>query len=119
MALILGLPEMSYSPQETREPKVTTVKFDDMGYELRMSRGLNADLQTWEVPLNLLSIARADEIEGFLAHHGGVRWFWFQPPRQTAMKKFICKRWSREPVNGSRFHDRMSISLQEVVDISE
>jgi phage-related protein len=119
MASTFFAPEISYSPQETREPRVTTVKFDDMGYELRMSRGLNADLQTWEIPINVITIARANEVEAFMAAHGGVNWFWWTPARQTTPRKFICTRWSREPTTGSRLHDRMSLSFREVVDISE
>jgi phage-related protein len=117
MAQTFNVAEVSYSPSETREPRVTSVKFDDQGYELRMRRGLNGDLQQWEVPINVISVANANVVEGFLTAHGGVDWFWWIPPRQTVAKKFICKRWSREPVNGSKHYDKMSLSFQEVVDI--
>ena len=117
MAQTLFVPEISYSPSSTREPKVTTVKFDDNGYELRMKRGMNADLQQWEVPINVISVDRANVVEAFLTAHGGVDWFYWTPPRQTVARKFICKRWAREPVSGSKLYDKMTLSFQEVVDL--
>ena len=117
MAQTFNVAEISYSPTQNREPRVTTVKFDDNGYELRMKRGLNADLQTWEIPINVISIRGANDVENFLAQHGGVDWFYWTPPRQTMPRKFICKRWSREPVSGSKLYDKMSMTFTEVVDI--
>lgn len=118
MAQTFDVPEVSYSPSQSREPRVTTVKFDDQGYELRMRRGLNADLAQWEVPINVITVARANTVEAFLADHGGINWFWWKPPRATVARKFICTRWSREPVSGSKLYDRMSLSFREVVDIA-
>ncbi len=115
MAQTFNVAEVSYAPTETREPRITEIRFDDNGYSLRMKRGMNADLQTWDIPINAISIANANIVEGFLTLHGGVDWFWWLPPRHTTPKKFICKRWTREAI--SRTHDRMTLSFQEVVDI--
>jgi phage-related protein len=115
MAQTFNVAEISYAPSQSREPKITEIRFDDNGYSLRMKRGMNADLQTWEIPINVITIQNANVVEGFLAAHGGVDWFYWTPPRHTAPRKFICKRWSREAI--SRTHDRMSLSFQEVVDI--
>jgi phage-related protein len=115
MADTFNVAEISYSPTQNREPRITEIKFDDGGYSLRMRIGMNADLQTWEIPINAISIANANTVEAFLIKQGGVDWFFWTPPRHTAPRKFICKRWSREPI--SRTHDRMTMSFQEVVDI--
>jgi phage-related protein len=109
---------ISYGVAQRREPRITSIRFDEGGYELRMKRGLNADLQVWDIPLNAVPISLANDIENFLAGHGGVEWFWWTAPRQTVPRKFVCKRWSREPVNGSKTHDRMSMTFEEVVAFS-
>ena len=109
---------ISYGVAQRREPRITSIRLGEGGYELRMKRGLNADLQQWEIPLNAVPIGLANDIENFLAGHGGVEWFWWQPPRQTTPRKFVCKRWSREPVSGSKTHDRMSMTFEEVVAFS-
>ena len=115
MAQTFNVAEISYSPTQAREPRITEIRFDDGGYSLRMKRGMNSDLQAWDIPINAISIAHANIVEGFLALHGGVDWFWWTPPRQTTPRKFICKRWSREPL--TRTHDRMTMTFTEVVDI--
>ncbi len=116
MAQTFQVAEISYATSQSREPRVTSIRFDDQGYELRMKRGMNADLQMWEVSINVITIAGANNVENFLALHGGVDWFWWTPPRVGAARKFICKRWSREPI--SPRYDRMSMSFQEVVDLA-
>jgi phage-related protein len=118
MALTFIRPEISYGAVKRREPKIYSVKFDDGGYELRMKRGMNADLSVWDIPINVLPIAVADGMEGFLAAHGGVDWFWWVPPRETQPKKFICRRWTREPVQGSKTHDKFTMTFEEVADIA-
>lgn len=118
MALTLVIPEISYGVVQRREPKVTTIKFDDGGYELRMRRGMNTDLRTWDVPMNAIPIAKANDVEEFFRFHGGVDWFWWTEPRSTTPRKYVCRRWSREPVSGSKTHDRMHFTLEEVVSLS-
>lgn len=115
MAQTFNVREVSYSTSQTREPRVTSVKFDDGGYELRMRRGMNADLQNWDVQINAISISHATIVEGFLIQHGGVDWFWWTAPRHTTARKFVCRRWTREPISPT--HDRMTMVFSEVVDI--
>lgn len=117
MAQTFNVAEISYGVVQRREPKITEIKFDDGGYSLRMKRGMNADLQSWDVPINAITIAGANAVEAFLAAHGGVDWFWWQPPRANSPKKFICKRWTREPISGSRTHDKLTMTFEEVVDL--
>lgn len=118
MAETFGIGEISYGAVMRREPSIIDIKFDDAGYRLRMSKGMNADPQIWEIPVNAVTIAGANNIENFLAAHGGVRWFWWRPPRQVALRKFICRRWTREPVAGSRTHDKMTMTFEEVFDLA-
>jgi phage-related protein len=118
VAQTFNVAEVSYGIVGRREPRITEIKFDDGGYSLRMKKGFNSDLQVWDVPINAISISGANAVEAFLAEHGGVNWFWWTAPRQTTARKFICKRWTREPVSGSRTHDKMTLSFEEVVDIA-
>jgi phage-related protein len=115
MAQTFNVAEVSYATNQSREPRVTSVRFDDGGYELRMRRGMNADLQTWEVQINVISTANANAVEAFLALHEGVDWFWWSAPRSSVAKKFVCRRWTREPISPK--HDRMTMTFQEVVDL--
>lgn len=115
MAQTFDVPHISYSTSQSREPRTTSIKFDDGGYELRMKRGMNSDLQTWEVQINVIHVGGADTVENFLANHGGVDWFWWKAPRHAAPRKFVCRRWTREPITPG--HDRMTMTFQEVVDI--
>ena len=118
MADTFNVGELSYGAVMRREPNIQEVKFDNGGYSLRMRRGMNADKQIRDVPINVISIAGGNSVEGFLAAHGGVSWFWWTPPRQTSPRKFICKRWTREPLSGSKTHDRMTMVFEEVFDIA-
>lgn len=118
MAETLSIPEVAYGATLRREPDVREIKFDNGGYSLRMRRGMNTDRQVWDVPINAMTIARANTVEAFLTARGGVDWFWWLPPRHSVMRKFICKRWTREPVGGSRTHDKMTMVFEEVFDLS-
>lgn len=118
MALEFGFTDdfISYGATVRREPKVTTVRFDDASYELRMRKGLNSDLRVWEVNFPTLTIAQANDVEAFLTFHGGVDWFLWKPPRETIRRKMICRKWSREPITPK--HDRISLAFEEVADIA-
>lgn len=118
MALTLNVSEIAYGAVMRREPDVREIKFDNGGYSLRMRRGMNTDRQVWDIPLNVITIGGANIIENFLVFHGGVDWFWWVPPRQTSPRKFICKRWTREPLSGSKTHDKMTMVFEEVFDLS-
>lgn len=109
---------ISYGAVQRREPRITEIKFDNGGYSLRMARGMNADARVWDIPINVIDIPLANSVEGFLAGHGGVKWFWWTAPRDTQARKYICKRWTREPVNGSRTHDKMTLVFEEVFDLA-
>lgn len=118
MAATFIVSEVSYGVRMRKQPNVRTVKFDEMGYELRSRRGPNSNLQVWDVPFDVCSIQQANNIENFFDAHGGVDWFWWTPPRQTLPRRFVCKEWTREPVNGSRTHDRMTAVFEEVADVA-
>jgi phage-related protein len=109
---------ISYGAVQRREPRITEIKFDDAGYSLRMARGMNSNPQIWDVPMNVVDIAFANNVENFMVAHGGVKWFWWTPPRSATPRKFICKRWSREPVTGSKTHDKITLTFEEVFDLA-
>jgi len=116
MALTFGFTDafIAYGAVMRREPKVISVKFDD-GYELRMRKGLNFDMQTWDITYPALTLAQAVDVEAFLDFHGGTDWFFWKPPRYPSPRRFICRRWTREPVTPKI--DRFTLTLEEVADI--
>lgn len=107
----------SYGAQNQVQPRVRSVSFGD-GYELRVGDGLNTVVAKWSLTWNAMPIEHAGYIEQFFTFHGGVKWFWWVPPRATAAIKVVCKQWTRGPVEGSRTHDAISANFTQVFDLS-
>lgn len=107
---------ISYGCQNQMRPRTKSVAFGD-GYELRIGDGLNTMAQKWTLSFNVMPLDMAEYIEWFFKKQGGIRWFWWVPPRQTQPIKVICKEWTRGPVEGSRHHDFISATFQQVFDL--
>jgi phage-related protein len=107
---------MSYGCSNQMRPRTKTVAFGD-GYELRIGDGLNTMAQRWSLNFNVLTIGEANAVEAFFRAQGGIRWFWWTPPRQTTQIKVICKDWTRAPLEGSRLHDSITANFQQVFDL--
>ena len=74
------------------EPRVKTIKFGD-GYEQRIKDGINNDLRTYNVTLN---VARDDGlvIDAFLTRQGGVHAFKWREPSTHRIIAVKCSSWS-------------------------
>ena len=73
-------------------PRVKTIKFGD-GYEQRIKNGINNDLRTYSVTLN---VARDDGlvIDAFLSRQGGVHAFKWREPNTHRIINVKCPSWS-------------------------
>ncbi|MBQ0306852.1 phage tail protein [Providencia rettgeri] len=78
-------------------PRVRSVRFGD-GYEQRKSDGLNSQLKKFNVNLSL-PLEKADQALEFLARHGGVKSFLFQPIKSQPAVVVVCRKWSSDDGN--------------------
>jgi len=74
------------------EPRVKSVAFGD-GYEQRRPDGINNDLKKYSIALSRKH-AEAQEVERFLARHGGAAAFLWTPPFQAQAIRVVCRKWS-------------------------
>lgn len=74
------------------EPRVKTIKLGD-GYEQRIKDGINNDLRTYNVMLN---VARDDGlvIDAFLTRQGGVHAFKWREPSTHKLITVKCPSWT-------------------------
>ena len=91
--------EVAPSMSVTAEPKVKIIKFGD-GYEQRIKDGINNDLRTYNVTLN---VARDDApvIDAFLTRQGGVHAFKWREPNTNRLITVKCPSWSTNVKNTS------------------
>lgn len=80
-----------------KTPKARTRKMQfGRGYSQRAGDGINNIEETWNIVLDVLSVADADAIEAFFEARGGHESFNWTPPGGTA-GKYICETWPRTP----------------------
>lgn len=74
------------------EPRVKTIKLGD-GYEQRIKDGINNDLRTYNVTLN---VARDEGlvIDAFLTRQGGVHAFKWREPNTHKLVTVKCPSWT-------------------------
>lgn len=96
------------------EMKTAETAFGD-GYTQRAGDGLNPEQRRTTVEWKTLDIAGADEIEAFLAAHQGFRAFFWQGPRDGAMRRYRCRKWSRD--NVAALIDSISAEFELVHDL--
>ena len=91
--------EVAPSMSITAEPKVKIIKFGD-GYEQRIKDGINNDLRTYSVTLN---VHRDDApvIDAFLTRQGGVHAFKWREPNTNRLITVKCPSWSTNVKNTS------------------
>src|SRR5437870_4716718 len=70
-----------YGAQASVTPDVLTAQFGD-GYSQDVAVGINSTSQVWTLSFNTDPVI-ADSIFAFLQRQGGVKRFWWTPPRQT------------------------------------
>ncbi|WP_198199768.1 MULTISPECIES: phage tail protein [unclassified Gilliamella] len=91
--------EVAPSMSVIAEPKVKIIKFGD-GYEQRIKDGINNDLRTYSVTLN---VHRDDApvIDAFLTRQGGVHAFKWREPNTNRLITVKCPSWSTNVKNTS------------------
>ena len=86
----------TYGQQKRSAPNTRTIAFAD-GYEHRILFGLasHQNGKLYNLTFNVSEV-EADEIETFLdARAEDSDSFDFEPPGETAAKKFVCQGWSK------------------------
>ena len=78
------------------EPRLLGSEMGD-GYSQDIPDGLNYIMQAWSVTLTSLSVETCNAIEAFLKTQGGHTAFDWTPPRESATRKFKCKKWRVSP----------------------
>lgn len=78
-------------------PRIKAVRFGD-GYEQRQPDGINHQLKKFNITLSLKPNI-AEQALDFLAKHGGVTSFLFQPEKSKQAIKVVCKKWSSDSSN--------------------
>ena len=84
--------DVAPSMSEKAAPRVKTIKLGD-GYEQRIKDGINNDLRTYSVTLN---VARDDGvvIDAFLTRQGGVHAFKWREPSTHKLITVKCSSWT-------------------------
>jgi phage-related protein len=75
-------------------PKVLTAAFGD-GYVQRTPEGINSMPRIYKLEWNPCTPTEADYMVGFFEAHAGAKPFWWQSPRDTTPRKYVCSEWSR------------------------
>ena len=91
---------------------IREVKFGD-GYTQRMPSGLQNMDESWNLKWDNLSPDEALAITAFFEGLQGAYPFFWTPPNSTP-RKFVCKKWTRTPVDVPA--QRLSASFTRVYD---
>ncbi|MCO7246353.1 phage tail protein [Halomonas sp. Mc5H-6] len=79
----------SYSPSVSPEFSVDRVQFGD-GYEQRREAGANSVRESWSLEWSALKRERYDILYPFLKSRKGVHAFYWQPPWEHELKRWVC-----------------------------
>jgi len=85
------------------------------GYTQRSGDGLNTEQRKFIAEWKTLTIAQADEIEAFFVRHLGYVAFQWQGPRDGTLRRYRCKKWSRD--NVSALVDSIRAEIEMVHDL--
>jgi len=104
----------SLEPQGTRRARLLTVPFGD-NYGAVSPNGLNPLDEIWSLEWPPLTEANAAIIDQFFKDHIAKSFFWLAP-RDTVLKKWLCKEWQRVPLRGPSLSglDRITATLERV-----
>jgi phage-related protein len=97
------------------KPRVNNIKFGD-GYEQRIAYGINVNPGRWELTFANRDQAEAFAIDAFFTARGGVDFFEWTPPGESAEKKWKCQDWTLTPVKGNYY--TIAAIFEEVFDPS-
>lgn len=96
------------------ELKVAESTFGD-GYTQRSGDGLNPEQRKFVAEWKTLDIAEADAIEDFFMAHKGFKAFLWKGPRDGSLRRYRCKKWSRD--NVSALVDSIRAEIELVNDL--
>lgn len=91
-----------FGPQVSTRFSIDEVQFGD-GYAQRRPAGLNPAQDSWPLRWSMLTRDEYERLYGFLRARFGVYAFWWQPPWETAAKRFICQELSGQQPTSARF----------------
>ena len=107
---------IAFSPQFSEEPRTREVKFGD-GYSLRTPDGLNTVSQKVTIPWRSRSLVEKETLVSFFRLNSGTFFFYWQPFGERLARKWICKSYSWEPVDGAALYWNITATLEEVHDL--
>ena len=87
-------PNPSYGTTKTSKPNIRIAQFGS-GYSQRSTFGINQNLKVYQLKWQNISETDADVIEDFLDARAGVEHFNYTPAGESAVKKIICREWSK------------------------
>lgn len=87
----------AYPVETTPTPQLLEATFGD-GYSQSVPDGINFLRDSWALVFENRPSEEGGAIDEFLRRHGGYRWFWWLPPRASALVKVRCKTWKKTNV---------------------
>jgi len=79
-----------FGPQRATAFNFDEVQFGD-GYAQRRPAGINGVRSSWTINWTLLEQHEFDELHDFLSAREGVYAFWWQPPWDSAARRWVCQ----------------------------
>jgi phage-related protein len=102
-----------YGAEASVTPSVLTSQYGD-GYAQDVPIGINSTPQVWTLSFNN-DPATADQIFQFLQNQGGVKRFWWTPPRQNdALKCKTVGAYKKQESDAGQV--TISVTFQQVFD---
>jgi phage-related protein len=100
-----------YSSGMNKQPRVHKIGYGD-GYEQRSAKGLNNNLEKWNLTWDDLTDAEIATLLDFFDALNGVATFSWQSPYASTPKKYVCDKWDPIPVSDNSH--RLSASIYQV-----
>ena len=85
------------------------------GYSQRTRDGINADNIMWELAWNNITSDIADELVSFFKSKGGAESFYWTPPREGTMSRWLCTAFSRTVIDYQL--DNVTATFERVYDL--
>lgn len=95
------------------KPGVHSIKFGD-GYGQRVANGINNKLQVWSVTFENKHQDVGEALFNFFDGLGGVDYFLWVPPGESAARKFIAPEYEKDFPYGGRLIQTITTTFQEV-----
>lgn len=113
----MAKPEFTWRPDQEHsgeiKPVVTTTKFGD-GYELRVARGINNQVESWELEFTK-NATEILEVRAFLAARGGIESFLWSNP-YGVQKTYVAREGWKERRVGTKVVS-ISVKFEQVFEV--